>query len=107
MENIEEKAKELIQSELNITLGQSVEEEEFLKLISDKVLYYMENDIDLLFSYLYRLDINEQNVNQAMGPEQTELPHIALARLIYKRQLERSKTKMIYKQQSIDGWEQW
>jgi hypothetical protein len=107
MKKIEEAAKDLIKQDLHNSIDHSVGEDEFLKLITDKVLFYMENDIGLLFSYLYRLDINEQSVNKAMAPDQKDLPHIGLAKLIYERQLERAKTKLLYKQKNIDGWEQW
>lgn len=76
-----------------------------LEYISQKVSWYLENDPDLLMSYLYRLDVAEPRINEALSFEAAEEPYMGIARLILERQKQRWLSKKKYKVDPIDGWE--
>ena len=65
----------------------------------------MERDMDLLMSYLYRLDVEESDIHMALSPLGSAIPSRGLAMLILKRQQARIHTKKMYKQSPIEGWE--
>jgi hypothetical protein len=96
---------QLIYNDLNIENRQELTPEQWLELISDRVSWFLENDKDLLMSYLYRLDIPEEQIDRALTPFDPDPPNIAIAKLIYKRQMERLATKQKYKVEPIEGWE--
>lgn len=80
-------------------------EEALLELITRRVTEMMEHDIDLLMSYLYRLDISEAKINAALELNAVLPANEGLAKLILERQKERVQTKNKYKQDPIKGWE--
>ena len=88
---------------LDITIKEELTEEALLQLIADQVAYYMEYDLEYLFSSMYRLDINEQKIKKALSPTATEPANIAVAKLILDRQKQRVYTKHYYKQHPIEG----
>ncbi|MBC7884610.1 MAG: hypothetical protein H7X99_04005 [Saprospiraceae bacterium] len=96
---------ELIYHDLNIANSESLSEEALLEIIAERVAFLIENDKDLLLSYLYRLDIEESNIETALNPLQNDPAHMALAKLILTRQKQRVETKQKYKVEPIDEWE--
>lgn len=70
--------------------------EQSLLGISEVVDQMLSDNPDLLFSYLYRLDVDEGKIKNAMSPLNPEAPHIGLARLIIERQLQRIRTRREY-----------
>ena len=78
-----------------------IEEEALLALLSDQVAYYIEYDLEFLFSSLYRLDIKEQKVKAVLGANAAEPANVAIAKLILTRQKQRVHTKEFYKQAPI------
>jgi len=76
-------------------------EEELLQLLANQVAYYMEYDLEFLFSSMYRLDISEQKVKKALAPNALEAPNISVAKLILARQKKRIQTKHFYTQAPI------
>jgi len=90
--------------EVNIDDLDSISEEQLLDAITDRVLKLLERNPELLFSYLYRLDVLEHKIQYALN-QQTEIPpHKALAKLILDRQKLRVYTKRKYKQEPLEGW---
>ena len=67
-----------------------------LSSMSNVVENMLSENPDLLFSYLYRLDVDENKIKIALNPLTPEAPHIGLARLIIDRQLQRIKTQQEY-----------
>lgn len=96
---------ELIYSDLNIEVKPDHNEVDLLALITDRVAWLLENDKDLLLSYLYRLDIDEQKIDKALSPTDDDPASLAIARLIFERQKQRLATKIKYKVNPIEGWE--
>lgn len=97
----------VITQELDITLDSEANKQDLIDAIALRVMSYMDGDIGLLFSYLYRLDIDQQKINKIINEPTEEPTHIALATLIYDRQMDRVKTKQTYKQSPIEGWDEW
>lgn len=98
---------DVITKELDITMDKQANEEDLIAAIAQRVMNYMEGEIELLFSYLYRLDIEEQKITKIINEPTEEPTHIALAKLIYTRQMQRVRTKQENKQEPIEGWDEW
>jgi len=81
---------------------EEVTEEALLQLLANQVAHYMEYDLEFLFSSMYRLDISEQKVKEALAPSALEAPNISVAKLILERQKKRVQTKHLYKQAPIE-----
>jgi len=84
------------------TKDEDIDEEALLALLADQVAYYIEYDLEFLFSSLYRLDIKEQKVKEVLGKTAAEPANIAIAKLILERQKQRVHTKEFYKQAPIE-----
>ena len=105
-DNLFEETGQKLKEELEIDIEQfdSISEEQLLGAITDRVLNLLERNPELLFSYLYRLDVLEHKIQFALN-QQTEVPpHQALAKLILDRQKLRISTKRKYKQEPLEGW---
>lgn len=80
------------------------DESAMLDLIAARVSQLIVDEPDLLFSYMYRLDIDQDKIEEALIPG-SEPVEMQLARLILTRQKQRIATKARYKVDPIDGWE--
>ena len=93
-----------ISEELELHLEEELTDEEMILHIADRVEQLLKGDPDLLMSYLYRLDVEEKRIAEAM--ETSPMPvHVTFANLIWERQKQRLETKRNYKQDPIEGWE--
>ena len=83
-------------------------EEELLALLESQVAHYIEHRLEFLLSSLYRLDISEKLVRNALLPSSDVAANVAIAKLILDRQKKRVFTKQFYKQKEIeDLGEEW
>ncbi len=83
-------------------------EEDLLRLLADQIAHMIEFNLEVLLSNMYRLDISERKVNQALSPGNPEPANMALARLVLERQKQRAYTKKHYQQPDLgdlDGLE--
>ncbi len=81
-------------------------EEALLRALSNCIADMIEYRLEYLLSLMYRLDVDERKVNEALSPLAEEAPNIALARLIIERQKRRAYTKKHYRPEQLeDGWE--
>lgn len=78
---------------------EQINEEELLRLLSDRIAYMIEYQLEFLLSLMYRLDVSEQKVSYALSPVAPEPANIGLARLVLERQKQRAFTKQYYKQE--------
>lgn len=86
--------------------GSEISEEELLLAIAARVADLMDREPGLLFSYLYRLDISEKKLNEAINTPSTDPLAYRIAEFILERQKERIASKEKYKSDlDIDGWE--
>lgn len=81
-------------------------EEELLRLLADQVAYMIDYKLEVLLSLMYRLDIDEKRVSDALSPLAPEPANIGIARLVLERQKQRAFTKQYYKQSSDWDWEE-
>lgn len=95
----------LIHKDLELDNPDVADEQELLSAIIQRVTWMIEYDMDLLMSYLYRLDIIESDINKALMPGSPLSAAESLGILILKRQKERVASKKKYKQAPIKGWE--
>lgn len=96
----------LIQKELSLSDDAPADEKALLEVISNRVIQLMHEDIGLLLSYLYRLDVKEAKVDYILNKQVVIPAHMGIAQLILDRQKQRVLTKKTYDQgDMIEGWE--
>jgi hypothetical protein len=95
----------LIVRDFELTTPQNpMTEAELLHYLADVMAYMIENRLDYLLSLLYRLDVAEKKINQALMPGHPEDANVALARLVIERQKQRIATKKAYRAQNPSNW---
>jgi hypothetical protein len=80
-------------------------ESEMLAYLADAISYMIEHKLDYLLSLLYRLDVDEKKIRQALLPGNPIPANIALARLVWDRQKQRIATKQHYRAQNPSNWD--
>ena len=90
-----------------INLDVKANADDLLAAITQRVTELMDTDIELLMSYLYRLDVLEVDIDFVLNKQKTVPVNEGLAKLIYDRQLLRQQYKEQYKQGPIEGWDDW
>ncbi|HMP28577.1 MAG TPA: hypothetical protein PKD85_03195 [Saprospiraceae bacterium] len=99
------KVYESIDQNLSLDHIDTYNEDELIRIITSRVQFLIDNDKDLLMSYLYRLDIPNNKIQAALRITNEVPIHVSLGLLIYYRQLERIRTKLKYKQKDIgEDW---
>jgi hypothetical protein len=101
---------QLLQKDFDLsTLPPQVTKEAMLDFLERLVEDLLNSKLDRLFFYLYRLDIDELKVKEALSFEAVDLPHQQIALLIFNREVQKAKTRIKFKQQynseDGDGWE--
>lgn len=81
--------------------NEQITEEELLRVLSNRIAYMIEYQLEFLLSLMYRLDVSEQKVSDALSPGAPEPANIGLARLVIERQKQRAFTKQFYKQEKL------
>lgn len=71
----------------------NLDEEEMIQLLAEKVQAYLDVNINLLMSYLYRLDVKEDDIKVALSNRGENPGNMILAKLIWERQKKRLETK--------------
>ena len=64
--------------------------------VEKMVLYLLRKDLSRLLHMLYRIDVDEQQVKQAMKFPSEAAVAAELSRLIIKRELQKAQTRFIY-----------
>lgn len=81
-----------------------LDEPALLDLFTQRVEELMRDDLGLLFSSLYRLDVEEYKIRDALHSPDIP-PARGIASLIIKRQKERLKTRKDYSSGNQKDWE--
>ncbi|MEO1515882.1 MAG: hypothetical protein AAFV95_12750 [Bacteroidota bacterium] len=98
---------ELIARDFGIELGDApLGEQELLDLLADQLAYMIEYRLEFLMSLMYRLDVKEHQIQQALSPGAELPPNVGLAHLVMERQKQRIFTKRHYKQSKLDDLEE-
>ena len=82
-----------------------LDQEALKQAIIVRVEYLLDKDPNLLFSYLYRLDVLEKDLKFALSNLSSLNAIEQIAQLILDRQLDRLQTRKKYPQAPLDGWE--
>lgn len=77
-------------------------EDQLTEILAKELHYLINNRMEYLFQILYRLDVRESKVNDALGLTGTEPPHIALAKLIIERQKKKAETRIKFSSPDFD-----
>jgi hypothetical protein len=95
--------QELILQKFEIDPVDPLSEEALLEILANRISEMLDNETDLLFSTLYRLDIDEYMINRViMTPD---IPNdIGLAKLVLQRQKQKIETRKKYKIEKKDDW---
>lgn len=80
---------------------------ELLAFLEQFVQELIDHNLERLFYVLYRLDINEQKVHQALAPTAKDLPHKVLAQLIFQREYQKAQTRIAYAEKNKDVGDGW
>lgn len=89
--------------ELETTADQeAISEEELFHLLANRIAYMIEYQLEFLLSLMYRLDVSERKVEEALSPGAPEPANIGLAKLVLERQKQRAFTKQYYKQDELE-----
>ncbi len=78
---------------------------ELLDYLASAIDYMIEHKLDFLLSLLYRLDVSERKINEALLPGKEETANIALAKLVLERQKLRVATKRAYREKNPSSWD--
>jgi len=95
----------LLSKTLNIDFKEEIDDQDLYQLILHRVRELLDQDPNLLFSYLYRLDVLEEKINFVLKVQKHVPTDEGLAQLILERQKQRIALKKKFKQDPIDDWE--
>lgn len=94
--------KSLISRNCEVEVVDELSKEKLIEEVAKRVEFFMENNMELFFNHLYRMDVNEKKVHDILYHADTEdSVYVSLAKLIVDRQFKRLETKRKFKQ---DDW---
>ena len=94
-------------NEENLDIDLSVSDEEILKVLAARIGEMLENEPDMLMSLLYRLDVAEKPILDALEPDSPVPPDLGLAHLVLARQKQRAATKKKIDVRPLENPEDW
>lgn len=71
-------------------------EAELFQMLCDRISWLIEHNMEYLMSLLYRNDVLERKIHDALSPANPEPANVALAKLVMERQRQRLATKKQY-----------
>lgn len=85
----------LIASEFDLSIadGGGAGEEALFRMLSERIAWLLEHNMEYLLSLLYRNDVAEEKIHRALSPAEPTPANEALARLVLERQKERIATR--------------
>lgn len=95
--NFNELIKSISESDQNESL--------IIQAIEERVIDLLDKNPELLFSYMYRLDVEEKIIQAALHKTNPTPPYKALSKLIWERQKRRLEFKQKFKVKPIDDSE--
>ncbi len=103
----DKKTVELIRQDFDLSLDLRVDEKELLSVLSDRIAQLIAERPEYLFSLLYRLDVSEEKVHEALSNLDEKPANVLLAELVLQRQKQRAATRLAYKQKPLDDEMAW
>ncbi|MBK8505517.1 MAG: hypothetical protein IPL46_26970 [Saprospiraceae bacterium] len=87
MSTLDEELTELMQTRVNPDLSDTTEgDDQLIAFMSKRIEELMAGEFESLMSMMYRLDVDERKIRNALSPMNPENPATSLARLIVLRQ---------------------
>jgi len=99
-----EEIKSLINTEYTDQLTE--DKLDFVIVVAERVAELMESNIELFFNHLYRMDVDEHSIHKVLNSPDEDNVYISIAKIIIDRQKKRLETKRKYKQNTIEGWDE-
>ncbi len=97
--------KEILIKNFDLTAADgSLDDDVLFQQLTERIRHLLATRIDFFMSLMYRLDVSEDKIRQALAPGNPEPPDVALARLIINRQVQRAETKERYRQDPLTDW---
>ncbi len=84
-----------------------VTEEQLLYVLSERIAYMIDHKFDYLMHLMYRFDVLEYKIRDAIAPQNPDPANVALAKLVIERQKERLELRKKYKSPDFDDLEGW
>ncbi len=103
----EKKAVELIRKDFELPFDAGSTEGELLRILAERIAQLIVERPEYLFSLLYRLDVPEEKVHQALSNMHEKPANVLLADLVLERQKQRAKTRLAFKQKPLDDEMAW
>lgn len=97
MEELSTSLKKALADDFDISADQLVSKKQILAALAFRISRLIEGNPDQLFSLLYRLDVSEKKIKEALQAGD-EIP-LRLANLVYDRQLEKAAWREHFKDQ--------
>ena len=72
------------------------------EILSDRIRYLIDTNVEQLMQVLYRIDVNEQKVKEIIAVQPLDIAIELIAELIIERQLQKVSTRLKYKQPKGD-----
>ncbi len=76
-----------------------------LFVLTHQVKYLIDNNIERLKWILYRIDVPERDLLQALGSTEGEAPERIVARMIIERQIEKAYTRLQHGSSGATEWQ--
>lgn len=95
--NFKEEIKEIV--------ANNKDENLIVDAIRIRVAELLDKNPELLFSYMYRLDVSEATIKASLNKTNPNPPDKSLAIIIWERQKKRIAFKKQFKVDPIAGWE--
>lgn len=100
-----EEIKSLIDYQYTTDVVNSGNDADFVNIVAKRVAELMDTNIELFFNHLYRMDIDERSIHNILNSPDEDNVYTAIALIIIERQKKRLETKRKYKQDKIEGWD--
>ena len=95
--DIEKRTAKIIEDDFQLQLDSGGDAMKKIRnLLIDKLDFLIEHDFEKLLSILYRIDVSERKVKEALATKTDHKPSELLADLIIERQMEKAKTRVQY-----------
>lgn len=105
MRSLNEELTELLHTDVDAGLTDpEADYRQLIEIMSRRIEELLSGQFETLMSMMYRLDIDETSIRQALDPANPENPASSLARLIVDRQKQRMATKRKYQQPPFEDW---
>ncbi len=81
-------------------------EKALFQMLCDRISWLIEHNMEYLMSLLYRNDVLERKIQDALLPGNPDPANVALAKLVMERQRQRLATKKQFGKQDSEGVEE-